>query len=259
MPDLRRSTPTRPRMLRSHERRPAEEPADRRRGVPGVPVPAARPGGPLGIQARVRRPARRAVHHRHDPGQTPPRTGRTPFFAVGLEHGNSTIGNTILNIAVPARAQPDRRACSPASIRTGTTTRLFETTRNIMIVLLLKLVVEEYITHIGPFDFPIEAVPFIADEERWNRTELVRDRVQPALPLAHARARRRSATGPDALTSTEFLNNNPLVISRGHRGADGAVLARARRQDRPAQHARRSWSTGPIPACPSVEERHHRV
>lgn len=39
-----------------------------------------------------------------------------------------------------------------------------------MIVILLKLVVEEYIMHIGPFDFPIEAVPFIADEERWNRT-----------------------------------------------------------------------------------------
>ena len=38
-----------------------------------------------------------------------------------------------------------------------------------MIVLLLKLVVEEYIRHIGPFDFAIEAVPFIADEERWNR------------------------------------------------------------------------------------------
>ena len=38
-----------------------------------------------------------------------------------------------------------------------------------MIVLLLKLVVEEYIKHIGPFDFPIEAVPFIADGERWNR------------------------------------------------------------------------------------------
>ena len=34
-----------------------------------------------------------------------------------------------------------------------------------MIVLLLKLVVEEYILHIGPFDFPIEAVPFIADED----------------------------------------------------------------------------------------------
>ena len=39
----------------------------------------------------------------------------------------------------------------------------------IMIVLELKLVVEEYIRHIGPFDFAIETVPFIADEERWNR------------------------------------------------------------------------------------------
>ena len=35
-----------------------------------------------------------------------------------------------------------------------------------MIVMLLKLVVEEYIGHIGPFDFPLEVVPFIADGER---------------------------------------------------------------------------------------------
>ena len=27
-----------------------------------------------------------------------PETARTPFFAVGLEHGNSTIGNTVMNI-----------------------------------------------------------------------------------------------------------------------------------------------------------------
>jgi hypothetical protein len=39
----------------------------------------------------------------------------------------------------------------------------------VMIVLLLKPVVEDYIRHIGPFDFLLEAVPVIADEERRNR------------------------------------------------------------------------------------------
>ena len=47
--------------------------------------------------------------------------------------------------------------------------RLFQTARNIMIVLLLKLVVEEYIEHIGPLDSRSRLVPFIADDERWNR------------------------------------------------------------------------------------------
>ena len=36
---------------------------------------------------------------------------------------------------------------------------MFETTRNIMIVVFLKLVIEEYIKHIGPSDFPIETGP----------------------------------------------------------------------------------------------------
>jgi len=41
--------------------------------------------------------------------------------------------------------------------------RLFETARNIAIALMIKIVVEEYITHIGPWDFPVEMVEHIAD------------------------------------------------------------------------------------------------
>ena len=49
------------------ERRPAEEPADRRRGVPGVPLPGAQARWAAGVQARVRRAVRRALRDRHDP------------------------------------------------------------------------------------------------------------------------------------------------------------------------------------------------
>ena len=59
--------------------------------------------------------------------------------------------------------------CWPAPTPTWDDDRVFETTRNVMIVQLLKVVVEDYIRHIGPFDFALEAVPFIADKERWNR------------------------------------------------------------------------------------------
>src|ERR1700687_5349007 len=71
-------------------------------------------------------------------------------FAVGLEHGNSTIGHTILDTVflrehnrIAGRLEGEQPDWDDA--------RLFETTRNIMIVLLLKVVVEEYIKHIGPF------------------------------------------------------------------------------------------------------------
>src|SRR5439155_21892380 len=91
------------------------------------------------------------------------------FFAVGLEHGNSTIGNTVMNI-VFLREHNRVAAILAEENPTWDDERIFQTSRNVLIVMLLKLVVEEYIMHIGPFDFPVEAVPFIADNERWDRT-----------------------------------------------------------------------------------------
>ena len=84
----------------------------------------------------------------------------------------------------------------------------------IMIVLELKIVVEEYIRHIGPFDFAIEAVPFLADEERWNRPNWIAIEFN-LLYRWHSLVPETIGHGPDTLTWQEFLNNNPLVISRG--------------------------------------------
>jgi prostaglandin-endoperoxide synthase 2 len=89
-----------------------------------------------------------------------------------------------------------------------------------MTVLLLKLVVEEYIRHIGPFDFAIETVPFIADEERWNRPNWIAIefnllyRWHPLVPDEIADGD-GDGDGDGALRWPDFLNNNPLVISRG--------------------------------------------
>jgi prostaglandin-endoperoxide synthase 2 len=136
-------------------------------------------------------------------------------FAVGLEHGNSTIGKTIMN-ALFLREHNRIAGLLEWANPHWDDERLFQTTRNVMIALLLKLVVEDYIKHIGPFDFPLEAVPFIADEERWNRPnqiaiefnllyrwhQLVPERIDPV-------------AGAAQLAPADFLNNNPLVISRG--------------------------------------------
>jgi heme peroxidase len=135
------------------------------------------------------------------------------FFAVGLEHGNSTIGNTVMNIVflrehnrvadILARENPE-----------WDDERVFQTARNILIVILLKLVVEEYIMHIGPFDFPIEAVPFIADEERWNRPNWCAIEFN-LLYRWHPLAPDTIGTGPGALDATGFRNNNALVLEKG--------------------------------------------
>ncbi len=92
--------------------------------------------------------------------------------------------------------------------------RIFQTARNVLIVMLLKLVVEEYIMHIGPFDFPIEAVPFIADDERWNRPNWCAIEFN-LLYRWHPLVPDTIGTGPGALDASGFRNNNPLVLEKG--------------------------------------------
>jgi prostaglandin-endoperoxide synthase 2 len=134
-------------------------------------------------------------------------------FAVGLEHGNSTIGNTILNTLF-VREHNRVAGVLQSEYPDWDDDRLFETTRLILTVLELKLVVEEYIRHIGPFDFAIEAVPFIADEERWNRPNQIAIEFN-LLYRWHMLVPDHIGDGDDVLTPLDFLNNNPLVISRG--------------------------------------------
>jgi prostaglandin-endoperoxide synthase 2 len=142
-----------------------------------------------------------------------PEEQKDTFFAVGLEHGNSTIGNTIMNIVF--LREHNRVAGILARENSGwDDERIFQTARNILIVTLIKLVVEEYITHIGPFDFPLEAVPLIADEERWNRTNWCAVEFN-LLYRWHPLVPDTIGTGPDALDSTQFRNNNPLVLAEG--------------------------------------------
>src|ERR1700704_5422936 len=135
------------------------------------------------------------------------------FFAVGLEHGNSTIGNTVMNI-VFLREHNRVAGILAKENPTWDDERIFQTARNILIVMLLELVVEEYIMHIGPFDFPVEAVPFIADEERWNRTNWCAIEFN-LLYRWHSLVPNTIGTGPKALDATGFRNNNSLVLEQG--------------------------------------------
>ena len=75
------------------------------------------------------------------------------LFATGLEHSNATIGNALLNTVFlrlhnqiareMAEAEPD-----------WDSDRVFETTRNTMIVVLLNIVISDYIRHISPLNSP---------------------------------------------------------------------------------------------------------
>lgn len=138
------------------------------------------------------------------------------MFAVGLEHGNSTIGNTVMNVLFMREHNRVAGVIRDANPRWDDE-RLFQTARNVMIVMMLNLVVQEYIVHIAPIDFPLQRVPFMADGAKWNQSNWIAIEFN-LLYRWHSLVPDGIGDGGDRLGPDQFRNNNPLVISRGIEG-----------------------------------------
>ena len=150
------------------------------------------------------------------------------FFAVGLEHGNSTVGNTCLDI-VFLREHNRIAGLLERQYRDGVESpswdrdlsdeeldeRLFQTTRNIMIVLLLKLVVEQYIRHIAPGDVPLTLVPGMAEGRRWKASNWVAVEFN-LLYRWHSMVPETIWTESGPVPAKDFSrDNNEVVLERG--------------------------------------------
>lgn len=88
-------------------------------------------------------------------------------FAVGLEHGNSTIGNTVMNTLF-LREHNRVAGVISAAHPEWDDERVFQTTRNVMIVLLIKIVLADYIYHISGAAVFADPGGF-AEDELWYR------------------------------------------------------------------------------------------
>ncbi|MFI9433549.1 peroxidase family protein [Streptosporangium sp. NPDC052375] len=77
---------------------------------------------------------------------------RDTLFATGSDRGNIQIGFTMLTVLFLREHNRVARLLAGHYPRWDDE-RLFQTARNILIVLLIKLVVEEYINHITPYHF----------------------------------------------------------------------------------------------------------
>jgi prostaglandin-endoperoxide synthase 2 len=102
------------------------------------------------------------------PEQIPPER-RDELFAAGSDTMNSQIGFTLMNTLF--LREHNRIAGALAHEYPGwDDERLFQTARNILIVVLIKLVIEEYINHIAPYHFKLVADPKPFKNEPWYRT-----------------------------------------------------------------------------------------
>jgi prostaglandin-endoperoxide synthase 2 len=189
------------------------------------------------------------------------------FFAVGLEHGNSTVGSTALDILMLrehnriagvlakeyelGRERPVwNRPMSDADLDE----RIFQTTRLIMTVLLLKIVVEEYIRHIAPHDPPLQVIPGMAANKRWNKSSWIAVEFN-LLYRWHMLVPDTITTDAGVVDSKSFLrDNNELVIGKGIEWLM-AQVSRSRAADIALFNTPAFLTDRRSPEYPAVEER----
>lgn len=98
----------------------------------------------------------------------PPAEQLASLFAVGGDRANGTPFTSMMNTLL--LREHNRVAGELEGRNPGwDDDRVFETARNIMIPMFIKIVIEQYINHITPLPFNLTADPSIAWKAAWNR------------------------------------------------------------------------------------------
>ena len=135
------------------------------------------------------------------------------MFAVGLEHGNSSVGYTAICIIM---LREHNRVCDELALEypSWDDDRLFETTRNIMIVMLIRIVSRDYIGHISSIPFPLEASVGMAEKQAWYRSNWISIEFS-LLYRWHSMVPDHFFIDDNPYESDEYRSNTPLVMDYG--------------------------------------------
>lgn len=97
---------------------------------------------------------------------------KSRLFASGLFQANSTAGYGAINTIF---FREHNRICGvlKEAYNQWDDERMFQTTRNILMVILLKIIVEDYVNHISPNYFPFQVDIGFAEKQDWYRTNRV--------------------------------------------------------------------------------------
>jgi prostaglandin-endoperoxide synthase 2 len=98
-----------------------------------------------------------------------PASLKAKLFAMGVERANVQIGYVMLNVLC---LREHNRLCDllKKNYPNWDDERLFQTARNILMVVIMKIVVEEYINHLTPYQFKFFVDPASFTNEKWYRT-----------------------------------------------------------------------------------------
>lgn len=93
---------------------------------------------------------------------------RPKLFALGIPRGNIHYGFVMMSTLF-LREHNRIAGLIGAAHPDWSDDRVFDTTRNTLTVVLLKIVIEDYINHITPIKFPLFVEPGIGADEKWYR------------------------------------------------------------------------------------------
>ncbi len=90
------------------------------------------------------------------------------LFAMGVERANVQIGYVMLNVVC---LREHNRLCDilAGAYPSWDDERLFQTARNILIVTIMKIVIEDYVNHITPYHLNVILDPPSFANEKWYR------------------------------------------------------------------------------------------
>jgi prostaglandin-endoperoxide synthase 2 len=151
---------------------------------------------------------------------------RDTLFAFGGDRANSVPQVSMLNTLF--LREHNRLAAEIEAAEPGwDDARVFETARNTVIVLFIKIVVEDYINHISPLPFNLKADPSVAWSAAWNKTNWITTEFS-LLYRWHALIPDQIKWGGAAQpVHTTFMNNALLIDGGLLQGFDGVCATQA--------------------------------
>ncbi len=97
-----------------------------------------------------------------------PAPQKAQLFAMGVERANIQLGFVMLN-TLCLREHNRLAALLAVSYPAWDDERLFQTARMILMVEIMKVVIEEYINHIAPYNFKFITNPASFRNQKWYR------------------------------------------------------------------------------------------
>ncbi|MEM7528347.1 MAG: peroxidase family protein [Pseudomonadota bacterium] len=138
---------------------------------------------------------------------------RAKLFAFGGDRANSVPQTAMMNTLF-LREHNRLAGAIEAANAEWDDDRVFETTRNTVIVLFIKIVVEDYINHISPLPFHLRADPSVAWDAPWNKPNWITTEFS-LLYRWHALIPDELTWDGEALPVQKTFMNNDLLIRAG--------------------------------------------